>query len=458
MDPDVVQSFIEELEADLLEPSETTPALVGVGALPSVFATTDLAAAAVAVAGGAVARLIRESGHPEPGVQVDAVLASRWFAASLVPDGWTPPPVWDAVAGDYATADGWIRLHTNAAHHRAAALSVLGCAPEREAVATAVAEVDADELEGAVVAAGGCAAAMRSEAAWRAHDQGRAVAAEPVLHHTVAGEGPRRDARPPERPLAGVRVLDLTRVLAGPVATRLLAGLGADVVRVDPPEWDEATIVPEVTRGKRCVRLDLSRHDELDQLLSLLDGADILVHGYRPGALEGLGLGREVRDRRAPGLVDVALDAYGWTGPWAGRRGFDSLVQMSSGIAHTGMVRTGAEGPTPLPVQALDHATGHLLAAAALHGWADRVGDGVGSTWRTSLARVASVLAAGPRTDVDTSIPRLESGQIEPSLEDTPWGPARRVRPPLEVDGTPLHWDRPSSPLGSTPRPVAWWS
>ena len=237
---------------------------------------------------------------------------------------------------------------------------------------------------------------MRSAEAWATHPQGAAVAAEPLLHlATFAG-----DRRPVggsgERPLQGVRVLDLTRVLAGPMATRFLAGLGAEVLRIDPPWWDEAAIAHEVTRGKACARLDLREADQRARLIDLLRGADIFIHGYRPGALDGLGLGAEERRRLNPALIDVSLDAYGWTGPWAGRRGFDSLVQMSSGIAEAGMRRLGKDKPTPLPVQALDHAQGYLLAASALRGLNHRATAGGGWRSRSSLARVAALLLQHP--------------------------------------------------------------
>jgi len=424
------------------------------GTLPSAFGVSDLAQASVGAAGAALA-VLADGGAGRPGaVAVDRDLASAWFALSIRPEGWDLPPVWDDVAGDYPTADGWIRLHTNAPHHRAAALAVLGVPGDRAAVATEVARWSADGLEEAIVAAGGVAAAMRTASEWDAHPQGAAVAVEPLLHMTRTSAGPVPSgpvAADPARPLAGVRVLDLTRVLAGPVATRLLAGWGADVLRIDPPDWDEPFVVPEVTLGKRCARLDLRREPERERLLQLLAGADVVVHGYRPGALDGLGLGDGTRGDARPGLVDVSLDAYGWTGPWAGRRGFDSLVQMSAGIAAAGQLAAAAERPVPLPVQALDHATGYLLAAAALTGLALRHQDGRGSRWRASLARTARLL-------VDAGVaPSLEGGGIDPAgpdpaapVERTAWGDARRLPAPVVVDGVPLRWDLPAGPLGST--------
>ncbi|OHX13365.1 acyl-CoA transferase [Chromobacterium sphagni] len=426
-------------------------AVGGSGALPAVFAVTDFAAAAVGAAGLAVAELLELATGSMPRVVVDRRLASFWFGSSLRPQGWTLPPLWDAVAGDYQAADGWIRLHTNAPHHREAALAVLGAAADRTAVARAVAGWRASDLEAAVVERDGCAAAMHTLRQWAEHPQGRAAAAEPLLHRSGGGRMalPRWRVRR-ERPLSGVRVLDLTRVLAGPVATRFLAGFGAQVLRIDPLGWEEPGIVPEVVLGKRCARLDLRNPAERGQLERLLAETDVLVHGYRPHALARLGLDAARRRELNPALIDVSLDAYGWSGPWSGRRGFDSLVQMSSGIADAGMRASGGERPVPLPNQALDHATGYLLAAAAIRGLTQRLASGEGGSARASLARTAKLLAecANPQ---DTAALAAESrDDLAEPLENTGWGPARRIQPPMSIAGTPMHWDYPAGALGSS--------
>lgn len=424
--------------------------LAGHGDLPSVFPVTDLAAASVGVAGLAVAGFIAQAAGTWPAVQVDRRLASFWFGMSLRPEGWSLPPVWDAVAGDYRAADGWVRLHTNAPHHREAALAVLGVAADRESVARAVARWDADALESAVVERGGCAAAMRSTDGWAHHAQGLAVRAEPLVHWQAFAPAmpPPRWRADPARPLRGVRVLDLTRILAGPTATRFLAGFGAEVLRIDPPGWDEPVTVPEVVLGKRCARLDLRQREGRQVFEALLGQADVLVHGLRPGALEALGLGAERRRAFHPGLVDVSLNAYGWSGPWQHRRGFDSLVQMSSGIADAGMREGGHEQPMPLPVQAIDHATGYLMAAAVVQGLARRRATGAGSATRLSLARTAHWLVSAARHPVEPLAPE-QAGDVGGALEATAWGPARRVRAPLALQGAPMHWERPALALGT---------
>ncbi len=429
----------------------TRVGFAGEGALPSAFAVTDLAAASIGAAACAVADLAGVATGGAPAVTVDRRLASFWFGFSIKPEGWQLPPAWDPIAGDYQAADGWIRLHTNAPHHRAAALAVLGVAADKPAVTAAVARWQADALEAAIVARGGCAATMRSAAAWADHPQGQAVAAEPLVWCRTHGAAPDRRTTDAARPLAGVRVLDLTRVLAGPVATRFLAGFGADVLRIDPPDWEEPSIAPDVTLGKRCARLDLRRPDGREQLLRLLRATDVIVHGYRSDALEHLGLGAAVRREACPGLVDVALDAYGWTGPWATRRGFDSLVQMSTGIAEAGMRRFAKDRPTPLPVQALDHATGYIMAAAVARGLLRRRTELVGSTMRVSLARTAAVLLDGGPADEAPPLAPQEAADFSPELEATAWGAAHRLRPAVTIENAPMRWQRPASDLGSSP-------
>lgn len=429
----------------------------GEGALPSAFATSALAAASVAAAGLAASALVAARHGHAPAVRVDRRLASFWFGTTLRPQGWQVPSPWDAVAGDYATADGWIRLHTNAPHHREAALRVLQVPGDRPQVARAVSAWTAEALETAVVAAGGCAGAMRSLQEWAVHPQGQALEAAPLLQVEVAPPVAAPTwAIPPERPLAGVRVLDLTRVLAGPVATRLLAGWGADVLRVDAPDWDEPALAPEVTLGKRCLRLDLRSAAGHGRLLQLLRQADVLVHGLRPGALEGLGLGPQERRALCPGLVDVSLNAYGDTGPWRGRRGFDSIVQMSCGIAEAGMRHKGSDRPTPLPVQALDHATGYLLAAAVLRGLQRRLGTGAGSTTRASLARTAWLLASQGQSEAEPAFAPEDAADLAPAIEATAWGPAQRLHAPLQVDRMPSQWALPAGPLGNTGDNANW--
>ncbi|MCR9138331.1 MAG: CoA transferase [Alphaproteobacteria bacterium] len=426
----------------------------GEGELKSWFSVTDLATASIGAAGAMLARWV-DPANPEV-VAIDRRLASLWFDMTLRPEGWQIPSPWDPIAGDYRTKDGWIRLHTNAPHHRAAALAVLGNCDDRSDIALKVTSWNADDLEGAVVEAGGCAAAMRGLDAWAIHPQGRAVSREPLIHwHEHQPVQPRSGVNDPSRPLRGIRILDLTRVLAGPVAGRFLAAYGADMLRIDPPDWDEPGVVPEVTLGKRCAMLDLTTRDDRAVFEGLLETADVVLHGYRADALAGLGYGPGQLRAINPGVIDVSLNAYGWTGPWVNRRGFDSLVQMSSGIAEFGMRMSGADRPQPLPVQALDHATGYLLAAAVLHALNERAIGGRIVSARLSLARVAHMLSASKRPEISGGLAPETPADLDPQVEDTHWGPARRIRFPMTLAAVTHAWDHPAGPLRASP---ATWS
>ena len=422
----------------------------GEGALPSTYAVTDLASAAIASAALSVAELAQSLGAGSRSVTVDRRLASFWFGSSIRPIGWDIPEIWDELAGDYRASDGWIRLHTNALHHRTAAERVLGRHVNKNETARAVAHWRKHDLETAIIEAGGCAAEMRSISEWADHPQGRAIASEPLVHIVATDFSVGRSwTAPASRPLAGMRVLDLTRVLAGPVASRFLAGYGAEVLRIDPLNWNEPAVVPEVTLGKRCTRLDLKDTEGRATFETLLSRTDVFVHGYRPDALNQLGYDSAVRRALSPGLIDVGLSAYGWSGPWENRRGFDSLVQMSTGIADTGMRWKQTDKPVPLPVQALDHATGYLMAATAIRGITQRLIRGVGMEARLSLARTAKLLF--DQGDGYSSPPLApETGtDVSSTIERTDWGDAQRLMPPVSIEGAQLGWSYPATNLGS---------
>ncbi len=419
----------------------------------SLYCVTDLATSTIGAVGSSIANLIVNLNLAplRPSVRVDQRLASLWFSRSIYPIDWEMPPVWDAVSGDYETQDGWIKLHTNLPHHRKAALSVLEVDAIRDKVKAAVKTWQKDELEAEIVRVGGVAAAMRSRDEWSKHPQGQAVASEPLITWGgVRHSHMRSGAASRARPLQGLRVLDLTRVLAGPVATRTLAGFGAEVLRIDPPGWDEPNVVPDITLGKRCSFLQLSQPADRKIFEDLLSHTDVLIHGYRPNALAGLGYSEEVRLDISPNLIEVSLDAYGWTGPWSKRRGFDSLVQMSCGIADAGMHWANRDQPTPLPVQALDHATGYLMAAAAVRAISMAAnGNGLKNA-RLSLARTAELLVANPQSDEGALDKQPVPGDFLQSKEQTPWGEAHRLKPAVNVEGSPMEWRRPACELGTS--------
>lgn len=421
--------------------------------LGSRFDVTGLAAHTVAAATAAVAHLHAvHTGTAVRPVRIDRRAASAAFVSQslLRPMGWSLPPTWDPLAGDYPTADGWIRLHTNYHHHRDAVVSVLGPVADRAATAAAVAAWAAQDLETAVIEAGGAAAALHTRAAWLASEPGSATADEPILRISTRPGGALPGAlamRPGAgaRPFVGVRVLDLTRVIAGPVCTRFLAAYGADVLRIDPRGFEEvAALVPETTIGKRCAMLDLRGPADRVVFDDLVRGADVLVTGLRPGALSALGYGSSDLQELNPGLITASLCAYGWSGPWAGRRGFDSLVQMSSGIAAPADERTA---PDPLPAQALDHAAGYLLAAAIGHAVAARMTEGTVTDIRGSLIATANLLLRhrSPEGTV-AAVPAWTDGDTVAT--QTSWGAARRVPVPGRIEGVDARWVIEAGPLG----------
>ncbi len=454
--------LLEQLWTGLEGPSGALSAVAFDGPLEpsaSVYEVEALATASVAAATLAVAEVQSvRAGAPLRSVRIDRAHASTAFRSErhFTALGWTLEPGWDAVIGDYRASDGWIRLHTNYAHHRRAALGVLGVPGLRAAVEAAVARWKGEELETAVVEAGGCAAVMRSPEEWARHPQGEAIARESLfsIHRQAARPAALASDGVDLAPLAGVRVLDLTRVIAGPVCTRVLAAYGADVLRIDPPAFEEVpALIGDTTAGKRRAFLDLRAHDDRATFEGLVAGAHVMVHGYRPDALERLAFGPARVRALNPDLIVVCHDAYGWTGPWANRRGFDSLVQMSCGIASRGgEVAANGLRPVPLPAQALDHGTGYLLAAAACRGLTASLVAGQASDVRLSLARTGRLLMErgdGGRPDAADSSSVDANRWCEEA--STAFGRVRRVRCPGRIDGITARWSIPAGALGVDP-------
>ncbi len=311
----------------------------------------------------------------------------------------------------------------------------------------AIRQAEAEAVEAALHRAGGVAAAARTEAAWASHPHGATVRDRPLVETVVRED--RADAR---EELAGrpLRVLELTRVIAGPVAGRTLSWFGADVLRLESPGHEELpVIVADFGVGKRSATVDLCTAEGRRVFLDLVAGADVFLHGLRPGALERLGIGAEARAAVRPGLIDVSLSAYGTTGAWGGRRGFDSLLQLSSGLAVSEALAAGGEPgpgglpePRALPCQILDHATGLLLAAATLRAARARAGDGRGRTVIGSLARTAAFLSDQPRALLDASV---VASPVEPGSLTLTGALGRTAHAPLPVvvEGAGGGWGAP---------------
>ncbi len=370
------------------------------GALESRLPVREMARACVGGCALAAAELgaLRAGRTDVPEVRVDDGAVATAFVSErhLLIDG-RAPVTFAPVSRFWRTADGWVRTHANYPHHRTRLLGALGLPRDAsvDTVAAHLAERSAVAVEDTVYAAGGLAVALRTAKEWRAHEQGAAVAHGPLLSRERLDDAPVRGLPAlhgdPLLPAAGLRVLDLTRVIAGPVATRTLALLGADVLRVDSPRLPElADAHADTGFGKRSAVLDLATDRRAFE--ELLAAADVVVTGYRPGALDRFGLSPEALAERRPGLVVAQLSAWGDRGPWAGRRGFDSLVQVATGIA---AVEGSPERPGALPAQALDHGTGYLLAAGVLRALTEQARDGGSRSVRLALARTAAWLMEG---------------------------------------------------------------
>lgn len=439
-------------------PNEALPHADLTGAdpvLPSSFAVGTAAQSAVAAAALAACELGHVRGQSRQNVSVDmqhaALECSGWFSL----DGRVPEP-WDKFSGLYRCADGWVRIHANFAHHRDGALRLLGLAPEsaqRTDAERAVLAWKALEFEQAAADAGLVVAAFRSFDEWDKHPQGQAVAALPLMRFECIGDAPPR-ALPAlnayESPVTGVRVLDLTRILAGPVCGRALAAYGADVMLVNSPYLPNIESIADTSRGKLSAHVDLQTPDGRAALERLIAGAHVFVQGYRPGGLNALGFSPQAIAERMPGIVCVSLSAYGESGPWRERRGFDSLVQTATGFNHAEAEAASSPDPKPLPMQILDYATGHLMAFAiaaalrrqALEGgsWHVRLSLAQTGHWIRNLGRVENGFAI-TRPDRTPYLETAESG----------FGDLVALRHSAQLSRTPTRWARPSMPPGTHP-------
>jgi crotonobetainyl-CoA:carnitine CoA-transferase CaiB-like acyl-CoA transferase len=408
--------------------------------LPTPFRIGAAGAAALAATGLAAADLweLRTGRRQEVAVDLRQAVASLRSGHYMLMDGKRVSTERNKVMGVYPAKNGrWSYIHANFPNHREAALKVLGIPEDRDEVRRAVASWDALELEDAIIEAKGAGGMARSVAEWAQHPQAAAIASLPLMEIIKIGDSPRERLPEAERPLSGIRVLDLTRVLAGPTAARTLAEHGADVLKITAPHLPNIGYQEYDTgHGKLAAHLDLRYPRDVEILRGLVREADVFSQGYRPGTLGNRGLSPEELIKLRPGLVYVSMCAFSHVGPWASRRGFDTVVQTVSGI-------TTRQGEL----------TGYLMAFGAIVALARRAREGGSWLVRISLAQTGRWLVnrgevpEAELKDVPKEIPQADIDRW--SIEsDTPVGRLRHLGPTVRLSETPPRWARPSVPLG----------
>ena len=427
--------------------------------LPTPFRIGETAAASLAAVGLAVSDLweLRTGRRQDVKVNARQATASLRSSQYLAMDGASVARERPSVMGVYPAKDGrWSYLHCNFPNHRAAALGVLGVEEDRDVVTRAVAGWDALELEEAIIAANGAGGMVRSMDEWAQHPQAAAIATLPLLEIEKIGDCPPQPLPDGSRPLSGIRVLDLTRVLAGPTCARTLAEHGADVMKVAASHLPSNTTQEfDTGHGKLSTFLDLREQQDVETLRGLARKADVFSQGYRPGTLAQRGLSPQDLAELRPGIVYVSLSAFGRVGPWASRRGFDTVVQTVSGITDRQgeLFPGGAPGPQFYPVSAIDYLTGYLMAFGALVALSRRVREGGSWLVRISLAQTGRWLVdkgQAPESELQDVPKEFTSDEIESwsTTSDAPGGRLRHLAPVLQLSETQPYWARPSVPLG----------
>jgi crotonobetainyl-CoA:carnitine CoA-transferase CaiB-like acyl-CoA transferase len=428
--------------------------------LPFPYPLGTAGAATLAAVGLASQRLwaIRSGRTQQVSVDVRAAAASLRGVLYMSLAGDHPAGKHrDPVAGFYPVKDGrWIYLHCYFPSHREHALTVLGAASRDEAARNAE-RWEGRALEDAILDAGGCAGFVRTAEEWERHPQFQALQFETLLSIERIGDAPPQALPSSDRPLGGCRVLDVTRVLAGPTCTRTLAEHGAEVLRVTAPHLPElGPLEFDAGAGKLSTYVDLRSQAGRNILRDLARGADVFVQSYRPNAMAARGFGAADLARLRPGIVFAEIAAWGYTGPWRGRRGYDSVVQTANGMVAR---CSPADRPTMVHAMPMDYLSGYLMAFGIMVALARRA-DGGGS-WRVrvSLAKVGQWLLGMGEVPGDQwrAVPaELPGDEIDAMSTgfDTALGPLRMLRPAVSLSETMPFLARPPVLLG-THRP-AW--
>jgi crotonobetainyl-CoA:carnitine CoA-transferase CaiB-like acyl-CoA transferase len=426
--------------------------------IPTRFRIGAAGSAVIAAAGLAAASLweLRTGRMQYVEVDVRAAAASLRSARYMSLDGPAQRDPMDPLSGFYEVADGrWVFVHCNFPNHRDHNLAALGVATQKKKdLAAAATKWNGEALEDAFMTSGGCGAFARTTDEWAKHPQASAVASLPVVEIVRIGDAPPEPLRKGDRPLAGVRVLDLTRVLAGPTCARTLAEHGADVLKITASHLPNSGLIEFDTGiGKLSAFLDLRNPDDIETLRTLARNADVFSQSYRPGALAGRGFSPESLAELRPGIVCVELRAWGREGPWRNRRGFDTIVQTATGMA---LISGGGKGPRLTPVSAIDYVSGHLMAFGAMVALDRRVREGGSWLVRVSLARTGKFIVDRGLLDtaalegVPDDLPADEMARLTTETQ-TPLGSLRHLAPIVRMSETKARWTRPPVPLGTHP-------
>jgi crotonobetainyl-CoA:carnitine CoA-transferase CaiB-like acyl-CoA transferase len=439
---------LPEAAADSVEISGGDPVF------PTRYRPVVPGAVAMAAAGLAAAELWQLKTGRKQRVRVDARAAAAALRSTryLKINGKRPAEDPEKITGFYELRDGrWMYLHCNFWNLRDRNLAILGVPMDRNAVAKAVAKWDGLELENALFEGGGCGSFVRSEEEWRALPQMQAVVRLPLLEIVKIGDAPPRPLPAGDRPLSGVRVLDLTRVLAGPSCARALAEHGADVLRVTREDLADLGPPSDVDTGigKLQTHIDLRDSAQAEIMRSLVRECDVFSQSYRPGALAGRGLSPEALAELRPGIVYVTLSAWSQDGPWRGRRGYDTVVQSANGIAW----RPGNEKPAFLPYAAQDYVAGYLLAFGTMVALARRAREGGSWLVRDSLAGAGHWIRQHGLNEASAlaNLPaELSADELASLLQehDSPYGRVTHLAPAVQMSETPARWARPAVPRG----------
>lgn len=430
--------------------------------LPTCFRIGETGVAALSAVGLAVSDLweLRTGRRQQIAIDTRQATASLRSTRYLKMDAEEVSSERHSIMGFYPAKNGrWSYLHCNFPNHRAAALKVLGIPEdraERETVAKAVANWDALELEEAIIAAKGAGGMVRTMSEWAEHPQAAAIAALPLMEIVKIGDSPPEPLPKGDRPLSGIRVLDLTRVLAGPSCARTLAEHGADVLKVTAEHLPNLGYQEYDTgHGKLSTYLDLRDPEEAETLRGLARVADVFSQGYRPGTIGNRGFSPEALAELRPGIVYLSLCAFSHVGPWSARRGFDTVVQSVSGITmRQGELFPGkAPGPQFYPVSAIDYLTGYLMACGAMVALARRTREGGSWLVRISLAQTGRWLVSRGEVPVAQlkAVPKeftAEELSRWSITSETPVGRLQHLGPALQLSETAPRWARPTVPLG----------